>query len=56
MDNVIFTGVPGRAVMLGERNFSSSSGSLCEYLGPIGCGTLPMVNEIRTERAISRGE
>ena len=32
-------GLPGRAAMLGERNFSSSSGSLCEH----------MVNECHTE-------
>ena len=32
-------GLPGRAAMLGERNFSSSSGSLHEY----------MVNESHTE-------
>ena len=32
-------GLPGRAAMLGERNFSSSSGNLCEH----------MVNECHTE-------
>ena len=32
-------GLPGRAAMLGERNFSSSSGSVCEH----------MVNECHTE-------
>ena len=46
-------GVPGRAAILGERNLSSSSGSLYEYQGPIGYGTLPTVNKINTENVPS---